>query len=103
MIPDDVALDLHDRLTRGQSLTEDERAALQRWYAAQDTAETALLGQSVGVETLHRLQEQVEGMLAKIADVSTHIGEIAAENDAIRRENTALRRRLAQRVPSEST
>lgn len=102
-VPDDVALDLHDRLTRGQQLTADELAMLEQWYASQDSAESAMLGAATGAETIGRLQEQLNDVLTSIADVSTRIAEIVTENDSIRRENAALRRRIAQRVPSEAT
>ena len=37
---------LHDRATRGESLTEAERAQLAAWYEQQDAEEDALLTSS---------------------------------------------------------
>lgn len=102
-VPDDVALDLHDRLTRRQQLTAAERAMLEEWYAGQDSAEGAMLGAATGTETIGRLQEQLGKVLTSIADVSTRIAKVVTENDSIRRENAALRRRIAQQAPSEAT
>ena len=36
---DEEALPLHDRAALGESFTEEERAQLDTWYAAQDAAE----------------------------------------------------------------
>ncbi len=44
MISDNIAQQLHDKLTRGESLSAEEQATLDAWYAAQDEAESHTLG-----------------------------------------------------------
>jgi hypothetical protein len=86
---------------RGQALSADERALLGRWYSGQDRAESQLLGGDSRDEAGGRLQELLSEVLATIADVSTHMAEIVTENDSIRRDSAALRRRIARRSTSE--
>jgi hypothetical protein len=47
-VADDLGKTLHDRAKRGLSLSDEERAQLQRWYDEQDAEEAAMLGQRVG-------------------------------------------------------
>ena len=42
-IPADLGQRLHDRATRGESLSADEQVQLREWYALQDHAEAARL------------------------------------------------------------
>ena len=42
---DDLAQRLHDTATRGGSLSAEEQALLEAWYAGQDREEAAALGQ----------------------------------------------------------
>ncbi|PKO20844.1 MAG: hypothetical protein CVU38_17935 [Chloroflexi bacterium HGW-Chloroflexi-1] len=39
MRSDDLGLQLHDRVTRGEQLSAEDQARLEAWYAAQDRAE----------------------------------------------------------------
>lgn len=88
------ALQLHDRMTRGEMLTAEEQAALTAWYAQQDDAESTLLA-AAPVASLATLQAQVDTALARMQSVTQRIQTLAEENEALRRENAALVRRLA--------
>jgi len=46
MPSEDVVKQLHDKATRGASLTGEEQAQLEAWYAEQDQAESEGLGSS---------------------------------------------------------
>ncbi len=55
MVSDNVGQRLHDRATRGESLSSEEQAQLNEWYAEQDRAEAKMLGVT-GAFTLRRLR-----------------------------------------------
>jgi len=95
MISDDLAKQLHDRATRGEPLSAEEQAQLEKWYVLQDNAESRALGLTAAEKTLTTLQAQVDAALAQLMTVTKRIQEIAAENETLRREITALRRQLA--------
>ena len=100
MISDDLARQLHDRATRGESLSADDWAQLKDWYALQDSAESSLLGLTVAGATPATLQAHVDVALAQLMTVTKRIQEVAAENKALRSDIAALRRQLAhQPVP----
>ncbi len=43
MISDELAKQLHDKSTRGKSLSSEEQSSLEQWSAFQDDAETQTL------------------------------------------------------------
>ena len=94
MISDDLAKQLHDKATRDEPLSAEEQTQLEKWYALQDNAESKALGLTAAEETLATLQAQVDAALAQLMTVTKRIQEIAAENETLRREITALRRQL---------
>ena len=55
---------LHDRSTRGNILSEAERAELETWYAQQDAEEYKLLG-SVNAASLVDIRKQVDEALSQ--------------------------------------
>jgi len=95
MISDDLAKQLHDRVTLGELLSTEEEARLENWYALQDRAENEALGLSDTERKLETLQAQVDAALAQLITVTKRIQEVASENESLRREITALRRQLA--------
>jgi peptidoglycan hydrolase CwlO-like protein len=96
MVSDELAKQLHDRATRGEPLSAQERAQLENWYALQDSAESNTLGLAATEKTLSTLQTQVDSALAQLTTVTKRMQEIASENEALRREVADLRRQLAQ-------
>jgi uncharacterized coiled-coil DUF342 family protein len=90
------AKDLHDRVTRGEALTAEERAQLQEWYEEQDQAEFQQLGLASTPLVSSTLHEQINTTIEQLSKVTTQIQRLAAENDALRRENLALRHQLSQ-------
>jgi len=97
MISNELGKQLHARAVRGETLSSEEQAQLEGWYAAQDRAETARLSSNTSAKTVESLQAEIDSALAQLADTIKRIQEISAENAALRRENTALLRQLAQR------
>jgi predicted nucleic acid-binding Zn-ribbon protein len=90
---------LHDRATRGKTLTADEQAQLDAWYAVQDAAETVLLGDLSAPDDLRDLQAGVEQAITHILATSRRIRELDAQNTGLRFEIAELQQRL-HRLPS---
>lgn len=101
MISDDTARKLHDRFSRGDLLSAEERKQLQDWYASQDAAESRLLGLTPSEKIVTSLQSQVDAALAQLTTVSERIQKIAAENETLRREIVALRHQVMQRLGAQ--
>jgi chromosome segregation ATPase len=95
MISNDLAKRLHDKATRSESLSAEEQAQLENWYALQDKAENKALGLTDTEEKLVTLQAQVDAASDQLMTVAKRIQEITSENESLRREIAALRRQLA--------
>ena len=68
---DEQALRLHDRAALGDSLTEEERAQLDTWYAARDAAEARDLA-AAGPEPIE-LTQRIQAALEQIAETTRHM------------------------------
>jgi peptidoglycan hydrolase CwlO-like protein len=97
MVSDELGKQLHDRVTRGETLSAQERASLETWYAAQDRAEMDALHLTTP-ETVAVLQAQVDSVLEQLETAAKRIQELAQENDRLRGEIATLHRRLAQQA-----
>ncbi|SRR6266511_3586103 len=97
MIADELGQQLHDKATRGATLTAQEQAQLDEWYSQQDRTESQSLGQSYGESAANALRSQVAEALAQMQAVAADIQNLAGANETLRREVTALRERVAQR------
>ncbi len=97
MIDNTLARQLHDKATRGGTLTEAERAALEAWYDEKDHEEAALLNSSTpgALTTLDALREQLAAALARLREETQRIQAQADENEALRREIAELSERVA--------
>ncbi len=100
MEADDDGAQLHDKATRGVALSAAERERLDAWYAAQDAAEQALLGQDAPSLTVAVLHSQIAAAVAQLQVAARRVNELAAQNAALQEENAALHHRLAQRAAS---
>lgn len=90
-VADDLLWKLHLRNARGEVLTTSEQAGLDAWYAEQDQAEMLQLGLARNSKNPGLLREQVDDILGRIITTSQAIQTLSSENEALRRENTALR------------
>jgi hypothetical protein len=89
---------LHDRATRGEQLTADERAQLEVWYLRQDQAESQLLRPVTPAGSAAQLQEQVTAAAAQLEAISQQIRATLAENEQVRHEIALLQHQLSQRA-----
>jgi len=101
MISEDIARKLHDRSSRGETLSAEEQQQLENWYASQDTAESKMLGFTASEKTVTSLQAQVDAALTQLMTVTKRIQEVASENETLRREIASLRRQLMQRLGAQ--
>jgi len=98
MVSDEIAKQLHDKATRGKTLSAKERKQLEAWYAEQDALESEGLALSANQTSNALLEEQVDDALAQLISITQQIRKISSENEKLRREIAVLRRRVAQRV-----
>src|SRR5256885_917372 len=101
MDPDAVAKALHDKATRGETLSAEERACLENWYARQDQAENALLAGTPAPLTLAALQAKVEVLMTQLLTVTQRLQALTAAYEVLRREVAALQRQLTSRKTGE--
>ena len=101
MISDEVGQQLHDRASRGGTLSAEERQQLDEWLSAQDQVEGATLSPQDADPALADLRGRVDAALEQVGAVTRNIQRLSEDNDSLRRENTSLRRRLAARPVSE--
>jgi hypothetical protein len=100
MISDVVGRQLHDRASRGGSLSANERQQLEEWLLAQDHAESNLLSSKGDAPTLADLRSQIDAALEKVAVVTGNIRQLSEGNDVLRNEVGTLRNRLADHSAS---
>ena len=93
-MPNADARQLHDRATRGQSLTAAEQEELARWYAEQDASESAQLSAAPPLPALNALRTEVEQSIAQLRAVTEQIQHLTVENVELRREVGKLQLRL---------
>jgi len=91
------AQQLHDKMTRGGTLTEVEQAALEAWYERVDKEEAAQLAAfSLLPLTLENLRLEVSAAVKQLNEVTQRIQAQSDENEKLRQENAALSRRLVK-------
>ena len=91
---DELAQQLHDKVTRGLALSAEEQARLEAWYTEQDRQERAVLGPTGSSQRLATLHTQVETALAQLLTVTQRIQELTVHNETLRREIAVLQRQL---------
>ena len=96
MVADEVALALHDRATRGATLSGEEQAQLDQWYAAQDNAEQVILRSATASSAAQDLQSQVRVVLERCIALAQYIQELSNHNDVLRRDVARLRQHVAR-------
>ena len=95
MTSDTLGRMLHDRSTRGETLSVDEQTQLETWYEQQDTLEGDILGTSSQDEAKIKLQSEVEAALIQLTAITKRIQDVAAENKLLRQEINVLHRQLS--------
>lgn len=86
MKTDTRAIELHDKATRGQQLSTEEQAYLDKWYALQDQEGSAMLAKTTPPKSLEELQQRVNATLAGLPVTTQRIQSLLAAKDALRQE-----------------
>lgn len=91
MVKFEIGRELHDRFTRGQSLSEEEQRTLNQWYDEQDAEEM----ESVSLERfeieLPDFRRQIDIALEAINHLSLQLKQLIQENARIQTENDRLK------------
>jgi Tfp pilus assembly protein PilN len=95
MNPDEVGLRLHDRATRGEVLSPEEKERLRCWYTDHDQEEMAQLTAAPVPSQLADLQARVKQATAQVVVQAQRIEAITAENVQLRQEIASLQRLLS--------
>jgi hypothetical protein len=95
MISDELGMQLHDRETIGESLTTEEQAQLEAWYAQKDAVETAMLeATQVPLPSLVMLQDQVDVAIEQLTDGVQRLNQITQENKLLREEIAEIKQQF---------
>ena len=99
MISDEAGLHLHNRKTKGETLTPEEKSQLADWYAVQDDQEDSLINSQIASSQhtsvdVAQMQEQSRSALHHLTATTQRIQEITAENEILREEILALKTQL---------
>ena len=89
---------LHDRATRGEALSAEERAQLLAWYARLDREESATFDRASPAASLALLRTQIETALAQLATLTQRIQTLSGENATLRQEIVSLQVQLARKL-----
>jgi hypothetical protein len=95
MISDEIGQKLHDRATRGETISTEEQEQLWRWYAQQDQQEMAQLNAAPVPARLADLQSLVQQASAQVVVQAQRIEALTAENAQLRQEIASLQRLLS--------
>ncbi len=90
--------ELHDRMTKGETLSSEEQTALQIWYDEQDRAEDSLFGQGSPNSDTARLREQLNTGLSEVVQAAKEVERLTEQNEILRRENAKLREAVESRL-----
>lgn len=94
MISNKIGLELHDRASQGAILTEQEKTQLEQWYSEMDSNESFIV--KSGGQSPDLVKGQIENALAQLLKATQHLQKVAAENEIIKRENQAIKLKLAK-------
>ena len=95
MLSDELGMQLHDCETIGESLTTQEKAELEAWYAQKDAAETAMLeAAQVPLPSLVLLQDRVDAAIRQLTDGVQRLYQITQENKSLREEIAELKQQF---------
>lgn len=94
MIPDLLGQQLHDRASRGLTLSAEEQAQLALWYTACDRAEAGALAPDRSPPALAELRTQLNSAVNQVVAVTQRVQELTKANDTLRLEIDSLQTQL---------
>lgn len=88
---------LHDKVTRGDDLTQDEAVILEAWYMENDQAEQTLLRHNRKSE-VNALRSKIQAGLSEVQSTARYIQHLTQENETLEHELDSLREKLQLRT-----
>lgn len=101
MILDESGQKLHDRATRGETLTAEEQELLRRWYAQHDQEEMAQLNTAPLPSRLADLQSRVQHATIQVVAQAKRIEALTAENAQLQLEIASLQLLLSAKLTGQ--
>jgi hypothetical protein len=101
MTPDEVARQLHRRYSRGESLSPEEQAVLDAWYARHDAEGRIIVSHRGATAAVEAQMANTTAILHEIRELTRRIDAVIASTEAVRRENQELLRQLLQRQTTQ--
>lgn len=98
MSTDALARNLHDRATRGEALSTEEKSVLSQWYSQQDMQEASLLAAKPQSPAIDRLRTDIGVAVKQLRGVTERIESLTAANDSVRHEIMVLQFQLAKQA-----
>jgi len=81
---------LHDKRTRGLSLSEKEQTSLNAWYARLDQEESRMLNSVVASDRVSVLHAQIQAAQTELLSVTQRIQATTVENSRLQEEIATL-------------
>ncbi|MCB0077128.1 MAG: hypothetical protein KDD73_06855 [Anaerolineales bacterium] len=96
---EEIGKRLHDKATRGESLSSEDHALLKRWYDRQDEEEMRLLDLNPDIEAEMALQDGIDSVLSRIKAVNDEINKLSDDNKIIKSGISKIQQQLTETVP----
>ncbi len=95
MLDDRLGMQLHDRETTGETLTTQEKAQLEAWYAQKDLTEAAMLkAAQVPMPNLVFMQDRIDTAISQLTVSVQRLQQITQENKSLREEIEGIKEQL---------
>ena len=92
---------LHDKRTRGLSLSEEEQTSLNAWYARLDQEESRMLNSVVASDRVSVLHGQIQAAQTELLSVTQRIQATTVENSRLQEEIATLQGQLTRRSKAQ--
>ncbi len=102
MISDEVGKKLHDKATRGVTLSSADQKRLKIWYKDQDDAECESLKLSTSLKSETMLQKEIDSILIKIGAANEEISKLSNHNKLLKKDIFKIQQRLSQNVTAHA-
>jgi hypothetical protein len=101
MILDVIGQKLHDRATRGETLTVEEQVLLRNWYDHHDQEEMTQLTAAPVPDRLADLQSLAQQATAQVVEQARRIEALTIENAQLRQEVATLQSLLMAKLAGQ--
>ncbi len=87
MLSNELGMQLHDRETTGETLTTQEKAQLEDWYAQKDMTEAATLkAAQMPLPNLVFMQDRTDTAISQLSVSVQRLQQITSKNKLLREE-----------------